>query len=177
MNGAVFSPDRVYRYRLDRTINILNPRHLAFVLLNPSTADETRDDPTIRRCLAYARDWDFGKLTIVNLFAYRATDPREIYKVQFPASAWPGHEGPTENDEHILQVAHEADVVVVAWGNHGAYRARSSDVGAMLKSAGIPTFALAVTGAGEPGHPLYLRANLKPSVYPRPAVAPERHEG
>lgn len=72
-----------------------------------------------------------------------------------------------ENDEHILETAHEADVVIVAWGNHGHHRGRSSEVGAMLKYVGIPTFALTVTNAGEPGHPLYLPSAAKPEPYPR----------
>lgn len=115
--AAVFSPCGVYRYRLERAIAPQLERVVAFVMLNPSTATEHVDDPTIRRCIGFARSWDAGRLVIGNLFALRATDPRVMKAHAEPV-------GP-DNDQHLLAIAREAHLVVCAWGNHGAHRGRA----------------------------------------------------
>jgi hypothetical protein len=155
--GAELSACGTYRYTLWRVWGagpIVN-----FVMLNPSTADATADDPTIRRCIDYARRWGFAELVVTNLFAYRATDPRELPKVADPV-------GP-ENDRHLLAQARAADRVVCAWGNNGkkASPRRAAEVCALLRSAGAVLHALKITGAGCPQHPLYLSAELVPEVW------------
>lgn len=157
--NAVFSPDRVYRYRLSRRWGEGKP--VCFVLLNPSTADETQDDPTIRRCIGYAKDWGIGALEIVNLFALRSTDPRALYRHLHP-------EGSPENDEHILQAAYESELVVVAWGSHGRLNGRSSVIAPALKRV-APTFCLTTLKDGQPGHPLYLPKSAEPRLWPERA--------
>src|SRR5581483_1096528 len=161
MQAAVFSADRAYRYRLSRAWG--DGARVCFVLLNPSTADETQDDPTIRRCIGYAKDWGFGGLEIVNLFALRSTDPRALYRHLEP-------EGRPENDEHILQAAHDSELVIVAWGSHGSLNHRSSVVAPALKRV-APTFCLSVLKDGAPGHPLYLPRSAKPQLWPVKAAA------
>lgn len=154
MNGARFSPCGRYRYVLTRDVSILNPRLVNFVMLNPSTADATVDDPTIRRCIGYARAWDYGHLVVTNLFAYRATDPRALKSEDDPV-------GP-DNGEYIATWATHADLIVVAWGAHGAYLDRSAAVLAQLRAIGKVPHYLARTKRGQPCHPLYLPADLQP---------------
>jgi hypothetical protein len=121
-----------------------------FIGLNQSTADEVEDDPTIRRCVSFARSWGYGGLVMGNLFAYRATKPAEMMAANDPVGA--------ENDEHLLALARDARIIVAAWGNKGAYQGRSMEIKALIPSL----HALTVTTAGQPGHPLYLRKTLVP---------------
>lgn len=148
--GAIFSSDRRFRYSLWR-IWRKEKRPAMFLMLNPSTADETSNDPTVERCQRYALRWGFGGLIVCNIFAYRATNP-VIMKAQ------PDPIGP-ENDAAILVNAGNAGVVVCAWGNHGRHLNRSADVMAMLHDQKIITWCLSRTNIGEPGHPLYLRSD------------------
>lgn len=147
LEPAVFSPCRTYRYVLRRPVGLGGGTCL-FVMLNPSTADETVNDPTIRRCMGFARDWGYGLLLVANLFALRSTDPRALYAAEDPV-------GP-ENDRHILAAASEAGVVVCAWGNHGAHLDRGRAVASLLKGEGVEARCLGVTGTGQPRHPLYI---------------------
>src|SRR5262245_38555366 len=96
LRSAVFSPCRKYRYSLTRIWDAERP-NVMFVGLNPSTADDQVDDPTVRRCIGFARKWRFGGMIIVNLFAYRSTDPNRLQEILDPV-------GP-ENDEHIAATA------------------------------------------------------------------------
>jgi hypothetical protein len=146
MSGAVFSPDRVYRYTLTRTWD--SGPTVAFIGLNPSTADETVDDPTIRRCIGFAKRWGYGTLVMLNLFAFRATDPRVMRAAGDPI-------GP-ENNAYIQAVAAEAGDVVAAWGVHGSYLGRDRAVRDLLFWR--PS-ALGLTKDGHPRHPLYVRAD------------------
>lgn len=148
-SDACLSPDRVYRYWLSRVWDESLP-HLTVIGLNPSTADETVDDPTIRRCLGYAKSWGLGGLTMLNLFAYRATDPREMKAASDPV-------GP-DNDAFLR--LYTEGVILAAWGAHGAYRGRGDEVRRILSNR--PLHCLGVTNAGQPKHPLYLRADLEP---------------
>ena len=152
---AILSPSGTYRYLLQR---FWNPRleTLNFIMLNPSTADASVDDPTIRRCLGFARDLGFGSIEVTNLFALRSTDPKAI-------RAHPCPIGP-ENDETIINSAKVCQMTVCAWGNHGDFMGRSKHVLGLLREAGITPHALRVSKTGAPGHPLYLPADLQPAV-------------
>src|SRR5262249_26275901 len=112
LRSAAFSPCRKFRYSLSRT---WNPKlaSVMFVGLNPSTADEQEDDPTVRRCIGFARKWKFGGVILVNLFAYRTTDPSGLLEAADPI-------GPA-NDRHILASARGAGCIVLAWGTRGVF--------------------------------------------------------
>lgn len=125
-----------------------------FVGLNPSTADAAQDDATIRRCIEFARTWGYGALVMTNLFAWRATDPGDMLAAADPV-------GP-DNDAALLAAARAADVVVAAWGVHGAHMGRDVAVRAMLPRLHY----LRLTKDGRPGHPLYLPADLRPTEWP-----------
>lgn len=148
--GARFSADRRYRYRLWRTWDATRPR-VAFCLLNPSAADDRRDDPTIRRCVRFARRWGYGGVVVVNLFALRATDPRALGRSADPV-------GPA-NDRAIRDAARRARLVVAGWGSRGALRRRADEATALLAGARVVTFG--VTRDGQPRHPLYVRRGAR----------------
>ena len=149
---AHFSADRKYRYLLGRRVSD-SPHRLLFVMLNPATADETSNDPTIRRCIGFAKQWNFGLLDIANLFAFRTAYPSELRRVEDPI-------GP-ENDKWIYKALSTADRVILAWGNHGSYRSRSNQVKLMALKAAQP-YHLGLNKTGEPKHPLYLPAAMNP---------------
>lgn len=149
--SAVLSPEGMYRYRLDRTWG-QGPRVL-FVMLNPSTADGTQDDPTLRRCIRFARDWGYGSLTVANLYAYRATAPADLKKAADPV-------GP-ECDLYLKRCAGEASLVVAAWGMH----AQPERVKQVRRLLGPEVMALAWTKAGQPRHPLYVRGDTVPQQW------------
>lgn len=151
--GAEFSPSLSYRYHLWRKVGGARGR-CCFVMLNPSTADETANDPTIRRCIGFARCWGYAHLDVLNIFAWRSTDPRALYDLDNPI-------GPS-NDATIARVAAAADVVICAWGKHGALHGRGEAVRKML---GARAKALHINGDGSPKHPLYLRAELLPIAF------------
>jgi hypothetical protein len=194
--GAEFSPCRTWRYTLTRTlapavlpeppIYGLGPferlRTIAFIGLNPSTADETHDDPTVRRCLRFAERWGFERLVMLNIFALRSTDPKALRRAEDPI-------GP-ENDAYIADRAAHADLVVCCWGVHGLWHAcarafpcegcsdrevcreaercwrspvltRQEEVLALLREGGVEPWAFGFTKGGAPKHPLYLRADAK----------------
>ena len=146
---AELSPCRKYRYSLSRVWDESKPVCL-FIGLNPSTADEVEDDPTIRRCINYAKSWGYGSLIMANIFAFRATDPRDMKAAADPVGI--------DNDYYLTELASKASMIVAAWGNHGSHLNRSEQVKAL-----IPTLhCLKVTGTGQPSHPLYLKADLQP---------------
>jgi hypothetical protein len=126
-------------------------------MMNPSTADDNTDDPTIRRCKDFARRFGYAILDVVNLFAFRATEPIEIDYAHDPV-------GP-ETDHHIMEAVRESDDVIVAWGAMGAKYDRVEEVLRLLN--GHPIKCLGVTKDGHPRHPLYLRndAELIPYEY------------
>lgn len=149
-SSATFSPCEQYRYLLSREWDLVKPA-VAFIGLNPSTADETADDPTVRRCINYAKGWGFGALRMLNIFAFRATDPKVMKAEHYPV-------GPS-NDLHIESVAREVSMIVCAWGGHGGHRCRDLDVIKLL--SGFDLKCLSITKGGRPGHPLYLRKDLE----------------
>jgi hypothetical protein len=154
--GAVFSPCRRFRYLLWRRWDPELPV-CAFIGLNPSTADELTDDPTVRRCINYAKGWGYGSLHMLNIFAWRDTDPAKM-KLQGANAIGP------RNNEYLMQVARGADMVIAAWGTHGAHLDRSRDV-RKLFAGQVRLHLLKQTQNGEPGHPLYLRADLQPIAW------------
>jgi len=152
-SGATFSPCRRWRYLLWRRWDAAKPV-ANFLMLNPSTADEVKLDPTCSRARDYAERWGYGALIVTNIFAFRNTNPNQMKAVEDPVG--PG------NDAAIERAAREAAIVVCAWGNHGAFLARSFLVTALLKKNHIKLHALRVNAGGEPAHPLYLPGNLRP---------------
>lgn len=161
--GAVFSDCRKYRYRLWRIWDQkIEP--VVFCMLNPSTADADTLDPTVRRCVGFAREWGAGGLVVINMFALRATDPRELTKVSVDDAVG------ADNDEVILCAAALAKEVVVAWGSHSTVVTRSSKLAAMI---GPKAVCLGTNQDGSPKHPLYLPANAQRVPWSHPLA--ERH--
>lgn len=154
-----------WRYTLRRIWKPGEPA-LLWIMLNPSTADGTVDDPTIRRCMGFARAWGFGEMTVVNLFAKRATDPRElrIHPQMFDQSTHLAVVGP-DNDEHIQRETDAAEMVVAAWGAHGSLHNRDEEVCELLR--GEPLWTLGLTKLGQPRHPLYVPARTGPQRWMR----------
>ena len=152
-SGAAFSDCLRWRYLLWRRWDAAKPA-ANFLMLNPSTADEEKLDPTCARARDFAERWGYGALVVTNIFGWRATDPAAMKAARDPVG--PG------NDAAIATAAREAALVVCAWGNHGAHLERSARVVELLKRGGVPLHALRLNGSGEPAHPLYLKASLQP---------------
>ena len=152
--GAEFSPCRVYRYALWRWWDPEKP-YAMFIGLNPSVADEVKDDPTIRRCRRFAADWDYGGLVMTNLFAVRATDPKAMIAHSDPIGS--------ENDNYLRELSWGAGIVIAAWGARGGHLERDTQVLSMLPRL----HHLGLTKTGKPRHPLYLRADTQPAVFPK----------
>lgn len=153
---ATYSPCLAYRYTLTRVWDPAGPRVL-FVMLNPSTATEVQNDPTVERCERRARALGFGAFRVCNIFAFRATDPR-IMRAQ-PDPVGPG------NDAAIADSAEWAGTVVCAWGTHGAHLGRGAAVEAMLRAAGHRLFHLGLSRQGHPKHPLYIGYTQQPQPW------------
>lgn len=149
---ATFSEDRCYRYSLARewSDGSESTGRVTFIGLNPSTADETEDDPTIRRCIRFAKDWGYGGVRMVNLFAWRATDPRELAQVEDPVGVG--------NDEILRTLDTLSTLIVAAWGAHPMAVERAKVVVPMLPSFTV----LGLTAEGHPRHPLYMKASCRP---------------
>lgn len=148
---ATFSRERIYRYTLWRHWSE-GGRYVNFICLNPSTADETSDDPTVRKCVKFARSWGYDALCITNLFAFRATQPRVMLAAMDPIGFG--------NDRWLLKVASEASLVVAAWGRDGAFNGRGSQVRQMLRRYDLHYLRLT---REQPWHPLYLPDQTIPS--------------
>lgn len=161
---AVFSDDRHYRYHLHIPIDqgLLGGCNgaIAFLMLNPSTATELVNDPTIDRCYARAKAWHFAALQIINLFALRSTDPAALYA--HAAGKGPEPTGGRMNDEAIVKVATGCQMLVCGWGRHGSYLGRAAGVLSMLRTAGAKPHYLRINDDGTPAHPLYLPYELSP---------------
>ena len=154
-SGAQFSPCRRWRYLLWRRWDPALPA-ANFLMLNPSTADEFKLDPSCTRARNYAERWGFGSVLITNIFGWRATDPEEMKAARDPVGRG--------NDRAILRAARESALVVCAWGNHGAHMGRSAYVREILAKAKIEARVLRMNAGGEPAHPLYLPARLRPRL-------------
>ncbi len=190
--SAQISPCGTYRYRLVREWRLGNSPHwdmwqeddgspcldgaghqigeplsCVFVMLNPSTADGKQDDPTIRRCVAFAKAWGYDRLEVVNLFAYRATKPAHLLALNHDDEPW----GPFNRDA-VMDAVSDAGIVVCAWGAHGGHLGQDETVLGWIQDAveiaaecdgrDIPICALSLTKDGKPRHPLYLRGDLQP---------------
>ncbi len=164
---ARFSPNRRYRYQLTRRVGFGDDT-VAFVMLNPSTADEVVNDPTVRRCINYANAWGYGWLIVTNLSPLRATDPRELL-----ATGAEPEVIQRENEEGILEAASVADLVVAAYGVHGSAEGRADRIVEALTDAGHTVMCLGLTKKGAPRHPLYLQATANPFVFRQPGEAQE----
>ena len=148
-SGAVFSVDRQHRYLLWRRIAD-GEKTLLVVGLNPSTADELSNDATIRRCIGFAQDWNFSRLLVANLFAYRATRPEDLRRAEDPV-------GP-ENDRWLKAATEMAHLTLAAWGNNGLWLERHEAVVKLLHDS----HCLGRTRRGAPRHPLYVKRSQYP---------------
>jgi hypothetical protein len=152
---AVYSDCEHYRYLLTREWGA-GPKAL-FVMLNPSTATEYQNDPTVERCERRARTLGFGAFRVTNIFAYRATDPKVMRAQDDPVG--PG------NDAAILASVPWADRVICAWGAHGAHLGRGTAVTRLLQATCVPLWHLGLTLAGAPKHPLYIGYDVQPILW------------
>lgn len=143
------------RYRWWLTRRWADAPLCCWIMLNPSTADAEQDDPTIRRCMGFAERWGYGGIVVVNLFALRATDPRELKRADDP-------DGDPYNNQEILKWVGESPFTVAAWGAHGALRLRGQTITRRIRVEGHPLHCLGTTKAGHPKHPLYLKATTEP---------------
>jgi hypothetical protein len=155
--GAVLSFDGRYRYRLWRAWESGALSSVVFLMLNPSTADADVDDPTIRKCIGFAKRWSFRRLEVVNLFAWRATNPKEVLRVEEPVGR--------ENDQTILERCLAAEWVIAAWGSEKFAVQRARLVTASLTGAGIHLRCLRKSKDGHPWHPLYVPYGTMPITY------------
>lgn len=149
-SGAVLSPCGAYRYRLWRRWDTTEPS-VAFVMLNPSTADAAVDDPTIRKCVGFARRWGLGGVRVVNLYAYRATDPRDLWRAQrsgVDIVGWP------HNRDHVRAAASDAGVIVAAWGANAPTEAGVAMAAELCRYGDV--WCLGTTRGDAPRHPLML---------------------
>jgi hypothetical protein len=154
---AVFSSDRRYRYILTITWDESKP-YCVFCMLNPSTADEMHNDPTVERCERRAREWGYGGLVVLNIFAYRSTDPKALYSLDDPVGCL--------NDKAIRIMTESAGLVVCGWGTHGKLHGRGERVLSLLRACGATPYALQLNGDNSPKHPLYVAYEKQPEVIP-----------
>ncbi len=143
---ALYSDCEAYRYLLRRDWGAGG--RLLYVLLNPSTATEARNDPTIERCERRARAAGFGGFAVANIFAFRATDPADLKRAAEPVGAG--------NDAILRAAAADAAMILCGWGAHGGYLGRGEAVARLLRAGGHPLWHLGLTRAGHPRHPLYI---------------------
>jgi len=153
---AVYSDCESYRYLLTRVWDPAGAKAL-FIMLNPSTATEVQNDPTVERCERRARALGFGAFRVTNIFAWRDTDPKAMRAAADPVG--PG------NDGAILDSCPWADRIICAWGTHGAHLDRGAAVAALLRGTGLPLFHLGLTKGGHPKHPLYIAYAEQPRVW------------
>ena len=146
--SATFSNCRKYRYALSRSWDD-KKKIVLFIGLNPSTADEKKDDPTIRRCINYAQSWGFGGLQVANLFAYRATKPTKLRYVENPVG--------DDNDQQLIKLSKMADLTVAAWGNEGVLFNRDKQVIKLIPNL----MCLKINKSGQPAHPLYQKKDIE----------------
>lgn len=146
---AIISKDKIYRYKLSRTWDSTKPTIL-FIGLNPSIADENVDDPTITRCINFAKDWGYGTLLMANLFAFRSTYPKDIYLIDDPIGK--------DNDHYLLECVTQSDLIVTCWGNNGTYMNREKVITELVPNL----YCLQKNKNGTPHHPLRLPRNIHP---------------
>lgn len=152
--AAYFDEDRIYRYALSRVWDARKPMML-FVGLNPSTADENTLDPTLRKCIKFATREGCGGLWVGNLFAFRATKPKNMLAAADPV-------GP-DNDSWLQDMSCWCSLILVGWGAHGVHMDRDKEVRRLLQGHGLAS--LAVNKNGTPMHPLYCRDDAPFNIY------------
>lgn len=154
---AVYSDCLQYRYALTRVWD-RNGGKVLFVMLNPSTATEVQNDPTVERCERRARALGFGAFRVCNIFAWRETDPAKMRRAADPVG--PG------NDDAIREASAWADRIVCAWGVHGAHLDRGPEVERLMRTMGRSLFHLGLTKDGHPRHPLYIAYSAQLQDWP-----------
>lgn len=158
---TIFSPCRKYRYTLWRDgwdlFGLNSSKYAMFIGLNPSTADETLDDPTIRRCINFSKRWGYGAYVMTNLFAWRDTKPENMKRSAEPVGE--------ENDRWISELAKDAGIIVCAWGKDGKFKSRDLAVMRLLEPFSSKTHALHINSDGTPKHPLYIPAIAEPKLF------------
>lgn len=161
-SSAVFSACEKYRYCLTREWDPAT-RKLVVIGLNPSTADATNDDPTVRRCMGFARKWGLGGLHMLNLFAYRATNPKTLLLANDPVG--PDNKEAVDRICGTLADCGELPLVLCAWGVHGGYMDQDETMMGWLEMLSVTPRCLGVTKAGFPRHPLYLPKYTQPVIF------------
>ncbi|MDC0737955.1 DUF1643 domain-containing protein [Cognatishimia sp. SS12] len=161
---AIYSPDETYRYALTRVWDGSLPR-VAFVMLNPSKATEVQNDPTIERCERRARALGYGGFRAVNIFALRETDPAKMRR-------HPAPEGPA-NRATLRAACDWADVVIAAWGAHGAHLEQGAKIENFLFETGAKIYHFGLTKHGHPRHPLYVAYAQQPIRWEAPPHEPQ----
>lgn len=152
---AIFSDDKLYRYRLERTFDE-DLLKVAFVGVNPSIADDVEDDKTIAKCINYAKSWGYGGIVMVNLFAFVSTDPSQLKTIENPIG--------NDNDKHLKEVFNSFGTIgkiICCWGENGKLFDRDKEV---LKMIDEP-YCLKINADDSPAHPLYLASDLEPVNY------------
>ncbi len=167
VSAAAFSPDRLWRWWLERRWDgqpLGTPGFGVVIGMNPSIADIDVDDPTVAGCVWRARHrWGLPGLVMLNAFGYRATDKKRLLEVEDPVGE--------ENDATILHYARSAALVVVAWGQPPKpLAARGATIARMLAAAGVQAMCFGVNADGSPKHPLYQRRDAVLTHYPIPAI-------
>jgi hypothetical protein len=150
--GAIISECKRYRYQLWRIWDRTQPKVL-FIMLNPSTANAEKDDPTIKRCISFAKSWGYGGLYVGNLFAYRSTDPKGLLVAE--------DIGGTDGLNHWIQMSNLSESVICAWGNSSLIQKLKPRL-ELLKTLDKPLFCIQTSKDGTPKHPLYLKMKQKP---------------
>ncbi len=152
-SGALISECKRFRYKLWRIWDETKPRVL-FIMLNPSTADHNTDDNTIRRCMNYAKSWGYGGIMVGNLYAFRATEPKDLFRDNHDIN-------PTFNDPLIQEMIPQCEIMIYAWGAHGM----KNSMGKKFIERNPNGYYLELTKKGIPKHPLYLLGDLIPKKY------------
>jgi len=150
--GAQLDHDRRYRYALWRIWDNSKPKVL-FIGLNPSTADESATDRTLDKCIHFAAAWGYGGVYMANLFAYRATEPEDMKRASDPIGK--------DNDRWINHCAHECELIIAAWGNHGLFMDRAVDIKRQFNHL----YCLKINKSGQPAHPLYQPNTSQYKIY------------
>jgi hypothetical protein len=161
---AIFDRTGQYRYQLGRRWQAKG-KSVAFVMLNPSRADASCDDPTLRSCLQFAQRWQYAALSVVNLFGYRTPHPKALKQASDPVGA--------ENDRYLLEAVAKADQVVLAWGNWGSLAGRDRTILSLLTPYQTKLTYLQLNRSGQPRHPLYIKRSTLPQSYPPKVSRPE----
>lgn len=156
---AYISPTGKYRWWLRRRVIGGNGKTATFIMLNPSTADAVKDDPTIRRCVGFTKFWGYSYLYVLNLFSYRATNPLELIGAKDPVGGW--------TNMYLGELKFMKGIIVCAWGNKTLFD-RDKEVKKLLKE--VPLYCLELTKLGNPKHPLYVKADTQPIPFNRRAI-------